>query len=187
MEAALALFEERGYDRTTVSDIAARAQLADRTFFRYFSDKPEVLFSGAAEFEQVIADAIANVPATAAPLEVVVAAATATSPMLEARRPFARRRQALIAAHAELHERELIKFTRIAATLAGNLRGRGLARRTADLYAQTGMTVFQNAFERWIDDTNKRHDLAHHVHASLGELRLLTGGTATARRRGRPG
>ena len=50
-KAALDVFRERGYAHTTVGDIAERAGLTERTFFRYFTDKREVLFSGSKELE----------------------------------------------------------------------------------------------------------------------------------------
>jgi AcrR family transcriptional regulator len=182
--AAFELFEERGYDRTTVGDIAARGGLTERTFFRYFTDKREVLFSGSEELEKLIVSAIASAPKTMSPLDVVVAALAASSPAFEARRAIARKRQALIAAHAELRERELIKALKIAATLVTCLRERGVPQATAALLAQTGTTLFQNAFERWIEDTKKR-DLAHHMHAALAELRRLTAETGKATRGGK--
>jgi len=46
--AAMELFGEIGYEQTTVAAIAERAGLTARTFFRYFTDKREVLFSGRA-------------------------------------------------------------------------------------------------------------------------------------------
>ncbi|HTJ82883.1 MAG TPA: TetR family transcriptional regulator [Polyangiaceae bacterium] len=180
--AALELFDERGYDRTTVSDIAARADLTERTFFRYFTDKREVLFAGTEEFEKLIVAGVANAPKTLSPLEVVVAALAASSPFLETRRATARKRHALIAAHADLRERELIKSTRLAGTLVASLRERGVAEASATLLARTGMTLFQNAYERWIEDPKKR-DLAHHLHESLAELRALTAETERAKPR----
>jgi hypothetical protein len=47
-QAALALYGERGFENTTVAEIAARAGLTERTFFRHFADKREVLFAGGA-------------------------------------------------------------------------------------------------------------------------------------------
>jgi AcrR family transcriptional regulator len=173
---ALELFEERGYDRTTVGDIAARANLTERTFFRYFADKREVLFSGSEDLEKLLVDGIAAAPGAMAALDVVVAALGSASPFFETRRAFAGRRQALITAHPELHERELIKLTTLGATIVASLRERGVSPLAAGLLAQTSMMLFQAAFESWIADTKKR-DLAHHLGESLAELRRLTAET----------
>ena len=178
--AALELFEERGYDRTTVADIAARAELTERTFFRYFTDKREVLFSGTEEFEKLLMSGVANAPNTMSPLDVVVAAFAASSPLFESRRANARKRRALIAAHAELRERELIKATKLGAICVASLRERGVPEATAALLASTAITLFQSAFERWITDAKKR-DLAHHLYESLAELRRLTADTGNAK------
>lgn len=183
--AAIELFEERGYDGTTVGEIAARADLTERTFFRYFADKREVLFSGSEELEKLIVAAVASAPKTTAPLDVVVEALAASSPAFEARRATARKRQALIAAHAELRERELIKSTKLTAALVASLRARGVAEATASLLAQTGTTLFHNAFERWLEDVKKR-DFAHHMHAALAELRRLTAQSSKRARRRAP-
>jgi hypothetical protein len=118
------------------------------------------------------------------PREITVDALAASSPVFEARRTHARKRQALIAAHAELRERELIKSTKLAAALLVSLRQRGVPLATAALLAQTGTTLFHNAFERWIEDSKNR-DLAHHLQEALTELRPLTADTGTGKRRGK--
>ena len=97
-EAAIALFQERGYDCTTVEEIAARAQLTERTFFRYFADKREVLFSGSKALRELITGAMLAAPTSMPPLDVVAAGLAASSPMFETLRPFAKKRQALIKA-----------------------------------------------------------------------------------------
>ena len=168
------LFLEHGYDRTTVGEIAARAKLTERTFFRYFTDKREVLFAGSEQFEKFVLVFIASSPRAKAPLDVVVEAFEATTPWFERIRAHARKRQTLIASNAELHERELIKFAKMASAIAAGLRERGLRKETADLVAETGITVFRSAFERWAEDA-KKHDLAHHVRDVLAELRLVAG------------
>lgn len=173
--AAIELFEDRGYDRTTVGDIASRAGLTERTFFRYFTDKREVLFSNSEEIEKLIVAAVASAPTTMSPLEVVAAALEAMSPLFEPLRPVARRRQALVSAHAELRERELMKATHLAGEVAARLRERGVESDAAALLAMTGMILFQSAFGRWIQDAERR-DLAHFIRDSLAQLRQLTAG-----------
>lgn len=174
-QAALELFHERGYSRTTVEEIAARAGLTERTFFRYFTDKREVLFWGAGELQQLITDAIPCAPATTALLDAVAAAIGAAAPLLQGRREYARTRRDLIAAHAELREREQMKLTSLAADIAMALRERGVAEPEATLAAEAGIAVFKVAFERWIEDTAPR-DLTHHLRAALDALRAVVTG-----------
>ena len=99
-QAALELFAERGFEQTTVEDIATRAGLTKRTFFRYFSDKREVLFGGGDEFKQRFVDALAGAPASAAPIEVIAISLETVASAFRDRHQFARRRQAVIAANA---------------------------------------------------------------------------------------
>src|SRR6516165_11126615 len=108
--AALELYVERGFEQTTVAEIAAQAGLTERTFFRYFADKPEVLFSGAAALEELMVNAATAAPASAGPLEAAAAALDAAAQLLQERREFSRHRQAVIAANPELLERELKKM-----------------------------------------------------------------------------
>src|SRR3546814_13495128 len=84
--AALELYLKRGYDQTTVAEIAGRAGLTERTFFRHFSDKREVLFRGD-ELAQAMADAIDAAPETTAPLDAVAAALASTSAFFRAPPP----------------------------------------------------------------------------------------------------
>jgi len=172
-QAALDLYDERGYDDTTVADIAERAGLTKRTYFRYFADKREVLFGGSEQLEELLVRAVEAAPPSAAPFDVVVAALDATGPMFETRRPRAVRRQGIIAANPELQERELIKLASLARALAGALRGRGVPGAAATLAAETGVTVFKVAFARWVDPANSA-SFAQVTHAALADLRAVT-------------
>src|SRR6476661_364956 len=96
VDAALELFRERGYTRTTVGEIAARAGLTERTFFRYFTDKREVLFGGGADLEKGIADSIAAAPSETSPLDWVVGALETIAAVFPPRRDY-KARQRLIA------------------------------------------------------------------------------------------
>ncbi|HLI02232.1 MAG TPA: TetR family transcriptional regulator [Acidimicrobiales bacterium] len=148
-QAAMELYAERGFDSTTVVEIAGRAGLTERTFFRYFADKREVLFWGAKELE---ASLVAQVEAGPGgpPLGVVVGAFVHAADFFEGRREQARQRQAVIASSPELRERELIKLASLGAALADALRRRGVTEPGATLAAEAGLAVFRVAFERWV-------------------------------------
>src|SRR5712675_3366411 len=87
--AALALYGERGYENTTVAEIAERAGLTKRTFFRYFADKREVLFWGSRALEELFVTEVGAAPEAASPLEAVTAALDAVAASFEDRREHA--------------------------------------------------------------------------------------------------
>lgn len=172
-QAALALYAERGFDQTTAAEIAKRAGLTERTFFRHFADKREVLFGGAEALQELLVTAVAEAPAAAAPLDAVVAALHAAGAVLQERRESARQRQTVIVANAELRERELIKLASLATALAEALRQRGVREPAATLTAEAGIAVFRVAVERWTSQSGKR-DLSRLINESLHELNVLT-------------
>ncbi len=174
-QAALELFDERGFDQTTVEDIATRAGVTKRTFFRHFSDKREVLFGGGEEFKQLFVDSLAGAPASAAPLEAIAMTLETVGVAFRDRRESARRRQIVIAANAELQERELVKLASVAAALADTLRERGVAEPAASITAETAVAVFRNAFERWVATADQR-DLPERIRESLKALKEVTAG-----------
>jgi AcrR family transcriptional regulator len=170
--AALHLYRDCGFEQTTVAEIAERAGLTERTFFRYFADKPEVLFSGAAALEELMVGAAADAPASAGPLEAAAAALDAAARLLQERREFSRQRQAVIAANPELQERELKKMASLAAALARVLRKRGVGDPAASLTAEMAIAVFRLSFERWLEPDN-RSALPQLMRDYLGELKAL--------------
>ncbi|MFZ1993043.1 MAG: TetR family transcriptional regulator [Solirubrobacteraceae bacterium] len=174
-QAALDLYAERGFEQTTVVEIAKRAGLTERTFFRHFADKREVLFAGGSDLQALMVSGVLDAPASAAPIDAVAAGLQAGGEVLQERRDFARQRQAVIAASAELRERELIKLASLAAALADALRERGVAEPAASLSAEAGIAVFRVAFERWVDEGNDR-GLPEVIRDSLRELRAVTAG-----------
>jgi len=172
-QAALALYGERGFENTTVAEIAKRAGLTERTFFRHFADKREVLFARAGALEEQLVSTVANAPDSLAPIDAVAAGLEAAGAQLPERRETARQRQTIIAANAGLRERELIKLASLSAALADALRRRGLRDPAASLTAEIAIAVFKIAFERWIDETNHR-DFPQLVRESLDQLKALT-------------
>jgi AcrR family transcriptional regulator len=176
-QAALQLYAERGYDETTVAEIAHRAGLTERTFFRYFADKREVLFAASHLLQDALVSALADTAPSAAPIDQVVAALEAADRFFTDR-DYSRQRQAVIAGHAELRERELIKLASLSAAFAEALRRRGVQEPTASLTAEAGVAVFKVAFGRWIEKRNKRAFLDL-VHDSFAELKAVAAASAT--------
>ncbi|MFI1768389.1 TetR/AcrR family transcriptional regulator [Streptomyces sp. NPDC020800] len=173
--AALELYSERGYEQTTVAEIAKRAGLTERTFFRHYADKREVLFAGAGDLQELFVQAVEGAPESAAPVEALAAGLDAVCEVFVDRREYARRRHAVIAANAELRERELIKLASMSAALAVALRRRGVAEPAASLAAEAGIAVFKVGFERWIAADEER-EMAQVVRESLDGLRTVARG-----------
>ncbi len=174
-QAALALYGEHGFENTTVAEIAARAGLTERTFFRHYVDKREVLFAGADVLQELLVSNVAGAPDSIAPIDAVGAALEAAGALLQQRREYARQRQAIIAANTELQERELIKLASLASATADTLRRRGVSDPAASLTAEAGIAVFRIAFERWVQETNQR-DLPELIRDSLDELKAVIAG-----------
>lgn len=168
-EAALELYGERGFDQTTAAEIAQRAGLTERTFFRHFADKREVLFWGERVLHDLFVEAMTDAPTSAGPVEVVTAGLDAVTGLFDGRRDHARRRQAVIDANSELQERELMKLSTLAGATAEVLRRRGVTEPSASLAAETAITVFKVAFGRWIHDEDAA--LRDVIHESLHDLR----------------
>jgi AcrR family transcriptional regulator len=171
VQAAMELFQKRGYVKTTAAEIAERAGLTERTFFRYFSDKREALFSGSEQLEQAMVDGVRGAAEAASALDAVAVGIEAGATLLQTNRDLSvvRARQALVTAHAELQERELTKMAVLAAALTQALRQRGVAEPAASLTAEVGIAVFKVGFERWLDD-EQGHDFAWHVREGFDEL-----------------
>lgn len=175
-KAALALYRERGFGETTVADIAERAGLTERTFFRYFADKREVLFSGGDALRDQLVRALESAPRSLSAIDAVGAAIESTAGFFEQRRELGRKRRTVIAENPELQERERIKLASLASALADGLRRRGVGDPAASLAAEMGITVFRIALDRWINEKNDGN-LAAVMRDSLNELKLVSAGT----------
>ena len=174
-QAALELYGERGFEQTTVAEIARRAGLTERTFFRHFADKREVLFAGGSALQDLLVRTVADAPESLAPIDAVAAGLAVAGAQLQARRDFSRRRQRIIAANAELRERELIKLASWSVALAETLGRRGLDDQTARLTAEIAIAVFRIGFERWIEEANDR-ELPEILCESFDQLKAVTAG-----------
>ncbi|GAB3960425.1 TetR family transcriptional regulator [Actinoallomurus acanthiterrae] len=172
-KAALELYGERGFEQTTVAEIAKRAGLTERTFFRYFADKREVLFAASGELEDLLVRTVVETPDSATPIDAVAAALEAAGAVIYHER--ARKRHTVIVANPELRERELAKLASLAAALADALRRRGVTDLAAQLTAEAGIAAFKVAFEHWVDETDEK-DLPQLIRESFDELKAVTAG-----------
>lgn len=151
-QAALELFSERGYDQTTASEIAARAGVTERTFFRHFADKREVLFEGQAKLRAAWTSAIAQAPDGLQPLELLHHALRSVEQLVEDNRSYSVPRQLVIDRTPALQERELSKIAALTEDLAQALRQRGVDDGQATLAAEIGMVCFRYAITSWFAD-----------------------------------
>ena len=174
-QAALELFGERGFDGTTATEIAARAGVTERTFFRHFADKREVLFDGQGVLLDALLAAVERAPGDLPPLDVLFHAFRAVVPLLEGNRPFAKPRHEVIRATPALHERELSKVAALAEALDAALRTRGVPDLQATLAARTGIAAFAQTTTAWLDapDPRPEPDLAHRLDAARRDLAAL--------------
>ena len=190
-EAAMDLYGDPGYDNVTVAEIAARAGLTRRTFFRYFSDKREVLFFGTSNLEALATQGVMAAPDGLPALEAVAGALAPVAQLSDddpAHAAFARRRHSLIQANAELRERELSKHASLANALVAALQSRGVTEPAGRLAAVAGLAAFTVGFERWNDDPARRK-LGAHVRDAMRSLTAVVCGSVVLKQvasRGRP-
>ena len=174
-QAALDLFTAQGFEQTTAAQIAESVGLTERTFFRHFADKREVLFDGQQALAEAFARGVEAAPADAAPLEIVASAlASAATFFADERRTWSRARQRVIDANPALQERERHKMAVLATLSHDALLARGVPDPAARLAAETGATVFGIAFTQWIGEDEHR-SLAEIEAGLLDELRALAG------------
>ena len=173
--AAYDLFLEQGYERTTVADIAKRAGLTERTFFRQYADKREVLFGGGLALQDAMLAALDAAPLVVSTIDAVQLAVEAIAGMMHGRRELARERNAIVAAHADLQERERTKRATLTAELASGLQRRGVVEPQASLAAAMGIAVFFVQFACWLDDPAAR-EFVELVREGFAELKAVAAG-----------
>ena len=171
--AALDLYLSRGFEQTTTEEIARTVGVTERTFFRHFADKREVLFDGQNQLEDALVRAVVDAPPEAGPLALITLALDAAGEFFsEQRRTHSRRRQRVIDSHPALQERELLKLTHLARALAQALREHGVADPAAELTAGTGLIVFIQSFRAWLspEETRTYQELERGLLRELGAV-----------------
>ena len=169
---ALDLFLERGFERTTVQEIATRTGLTERTFFRHFSDKREVLFYAAQDFHNQVVTEVSKAPEGEPPLGAVLNGFRAASHDFQARKASIERRQRIIDLNSELEERELIKMSNLTSAVAQTLRDRGVDEMASRVASEAGLLIFRTAFDEWLktDDSQKLEDLIGRATSALVQM-----------------
>jgi len=175
VQSALELYAEKGFDETTAIEVAERAGVTERTFFRHFADKREVLFQASRDLQDGVVAAIAAAPADLPVVEVGVRAMVSVASVLEDNRPHSVRRALVIASNASLQERELLKLSSLGAAVSTALRERGTPQLVADLAAETAVTSFKIGFDLWISD-DKPGTFAECIALAFDQLKALTAG-----------
>ncbi len=164
-------FLDRGYEQTTAGQIAARAGVTERTFFRHFRDKRDILFDGQEALLSAMLDAIAEAPADTSPMRLLRRAFLAVTPMFEENRAMSLRRQQIIAANPPLLEREAGKMASMTAALSTTLQERGLEAKLSTLAVQASAAAFNHALAAWLESASER--LAPHLDEAFGRLSVL--------------
>ena len=182
---ALELFRDRGYEQTTAAEIAAKAGVTERTFFRHFADKRDVLFDGEAAFSEALTRAITNAPKALSPWDTLLVAFDSVKQMFIENRPFTEPRQHVIAATPALQERAMAKTRSLVAAVTSALCQRGVAEPEANLVAWMGMAASSYGVAAWFK--NSSVDLGEHmVEAFQQASRLSQSDVAAAKTKAKP-
>lgn len=171
-QAALELYATQGFDQTTTAEIAQRADVTERTFFRHFLDKREVLFDGQAVVRDLLVAAVDDAEVGLGPLEALRAACLSIETRLEQTREFTQPRYEVIAATSALRERELSKLASLADALAEALERRGIPAQRAALAARAGVAAFNVAVIAWYD--GEAHSVRTFIDHAFDDLQALT-------------
>jgi AcrR family transcriptional regulator len=168
-QAAMALFEERGYAEVTVAQIAARAGLTKRTFFNHFADKREVFFANAKMFQESVLAHLGEADPALAAIDAAMFALTCAGLELAPYYEYARSRISVLALTPELQERDLVKTAGLSTLMAEALGRRGVPQRTARFAAQAALGIFAAAAADWI--ATPTADFPDLMQQALAELR----------------
>lgn len=154
--AAIELFLEQGFAATTVPDIAKRAGLTTRSFFRYYADKREVLFVGEEELPNVVAQVFASADSALAPLDVVRYGILAVlGPRLEPLRGELGSLMQIISTDEGLQERHLRKMSILQAAATAAFRERGLVPLEAEVAGRLATSVYDMTLAQWLGSQDR--------------------------------
>ncbi len=151
-KAAFELYAEQGYEKTTGAEIAQRAGMHERSFFRLFGDKREVTFHGMQDVAADLVTAIRDAPGGLTAIQLAERAFEERCALMQGHPEHARLRRAIILSSSDLGERDLAKQEELASAVAGALRERGVAPVAATLASESCLLAFRVSVDTWLDD-----------------------------------
>jgi AcrR family transcriptional regulator len=152
-DAALRLFASQGYDATTTEEIADKAGVSTRTFFRYFPTKEHVLYHGEREWVQAFIDIYPTQPDTLSDFEAMgVTLESLASRLAKSRRSMLLYQQAVdssptLRGHEQDHQ---LQDTEILARAIAKRRRRTGPDEACSLLAAVTLLVYRRALDLWL-------------------------------------
>ena len=156
-----------------MAEVAAAARVGERTLYRYFADKEELLFAEDEAWRASLRGAIEQQPAGGSPFTVLRGASATLVRALEDRREEARRRAEVIASAPALIARERSKHAAREAILAAGLCERGVAAAEARLLGRITVACCDEALTRWLAQDGAQRTLGAELDAAFAELGAL--------------
>ncbi len=155
--AALELFLEQGFSATNVPQIAERAGLTTRSFFRYFADKREVLFAGEDELPAVVEQIFQDAESELSPIDVITTGLKAV--VIPRVQPFREEflvRRTIVLSDEGLQERELRKLAILHRAATAAFAHRGLDPLDANISGRLAVTIYDTMLDLWLTDDATR-------------------------------
>jgi AcrR family transcriptional regulator len=151
--AAMALFLERGFEATTLDDIAAAADISRRSFFHYFASKEDVVFAWHEEITSALIAAVAARPRDESMLAAAENAISAMARQIEPSEAIAM--ACLKRDNPALQARDQVKYEKLERALADALAkraGHKTEKLQARLVAMIATGAMRIGVELWADD-----------------------------------
>ena len=171
--AALELFAEQGYAAVTVGKVAAAAGVGERTLYRYFADKADLLFVEDEQLRATLRSALEQQPDGQPPFTMLRAASAAVARVLQGRREQVARRARVNASSTALSARDRAKRGAWEALLADELSRLGVPPAQAALLGRIGVACHDQALTRWLEQDRPRRSLDGELDAAFTQLASL--------------
>lgn len=171
-DAATDLFAAKGYDETTVEDVAEKAGVSRRSFFRYFSSKGDILAFGLMQYGEFLKAAVDGFPPHTPGAQIfrqtvlMVAQQSAASPR-------ARKTMQILAAHPAANEAQHARSAEFRKMVNGAFarRKKSLAGLDPEILANLTLAVLNVIFQTWFQQNEKDvSTVAEHVLTSLTKI-----------------